>query len=112
MKTSQQDEGPKDCEPQPVLRGGLLRAILRKTERDMYEPHKFICSICNRLVDGFSANAQPINEGRCCHECDWGVVIPARMRRLKIGLPMRDCRYNWTPDDLMSQEARREMMEI
>jgi hypothetical protein len=38
-----------------------------------------ICSICQRWFTGYSCNAWPVNEGRCCQECDDDIVIPARM---------------------------------
>ena len=43
------------------------------------------CSICKEKVtaDPFGweggANAEPINEGRCCHLCGTRVVLPARL---------------------------------
>ena len=47
---------------------------------------KPICSICQKEIqpdengwDGTN-NAEPINEGRCCHDCNNNVVIPARIR--------------------------------
>lgn len=41
---------------------------------------KFICSICQVECEGFGNNAEPVNDGRCCTDCDNGVVIPARIR--------------------------------
>ena len=44
------------------------------------------CSICNKeiLVKGggwdSGNNAQPVNDGRCCDECNMAVVVPARLR--------------------------------
>jgi hypothetical protein len=38
-----------------------------------------ICSICQRLFQGYSCNAWPVNKGRCCSECDNTVVTPARI---------------------------------
>jgi len=38
-----------------------------------------ICSICQRLFKGWGNNAQPVNNGRCCDECNAKVVIPARL---------------------------------
>jgi len=54
----------------------------------MAEEKPIICSICHKPIpvkhgnwkDG--NNAQPINDGRCCDECDWGVVIPERIRQM------------------------------
>ncbi len=32
------------------------------------------CSICKKEYEGYGNNAQPINNGRCCDECDQLVV--------------------------------------
>lgn len=43
------------------------------------------CSICEKPIQTTSYgwaggnNAQPINSGRCCDECDCLIVIPARI---------------------------------
>jgi len=43
------------------------------------------CSICNKEIavkeGGWDSgnNAQPVNDGRCCDECNATVVIPARL---------------------------------
>lgn len=42
----------------------------------MTEVHK--CSICEAEYSGFGNNAAPF-DGRCCDQCNWNVVIPARM---------------------------------
>lgn len=38
------------------------------------------CSICAGLYTGLGNNAQPINAGRCCNECNTFVVVPTRIR--------------------------------
>ena len=43
------------------------------------------CSICGNIITGRhgwdgSHNADPINDGRCCDQCNQTVVIPARLR--------------------------------
>lgn len=43
----------------------------------------FICSICFRQVWGYSNNAQPVNDGGCCEDCNTTVVIPARLNQFK-----------------------------
>ena len=40
------------------------------------------CSICLKPYEGFGNNAYPVNEGRCCDECNRNVVLPVRMRRM------------------------------
>lgn len=40
-----------------------------------------ICSICHGKYDGFGNNAEPINSGRCCDECNEQVVVPIRILR-------------------------------
>ena len=43
------------------------------------------CSICKNNItadpDGWDGgnNAEPINDGICCHDCNYSVVIPARL---------------------------------
>ena len=33
------------------------------------------CSICNEKIEGFGNNAQQINNGRCCNDCNTLVII-------------------------------------
>lgn len=47
------------------------------------------CSICGGDIDVHPGsnwtrghNAQPVNDGRCCTECNTHVVLPARIRRI------------------------------
>ena len=38
------------------------------------------CDICNNWIDDeFGNNAEPIFNGKCCDECNWVFVIPARL---------------------------------
>ena len=39
---------------------------------------KYICSICGEEYIGYGNNAQPVNDGRCCDECNRRTVIPIR----------------------------------
>ena len=40
----------------------------------------FTCSICGKKVIGFGNNPFPFkSEGECCDECNYKVVIPARL---------------------------------
>ena len=46
------------------------------------------CSICKEEIpsrEGWDQgnNAEPVNDGRCCDDCDWNVVIPARLDELQ-----------------------------
>ena len=48
-----------------------------------------LCSICKLPIQphplsGWADgnNAQPVNDGRCCDDCDEGVVIPLRILQL------------------------------
>jgi len=48
------------------------------------ENKPLICSICGGDIDAQGTwtrghNAEPINDGRCCTECNNTVVIPARI---------------------------------
>lgn len=34
-----------------------------------------ICSICGAYYSGFGNNAEPINNGRCCDDCNEMVIL-------------------------------------
>lgn len=40
-----------------------------------------ICSICFKEYTHWGNNAWPVNEGRCCDECNSNIVIPARIQQ-------------------------------
>jgi hypothetical protein len=37
------------------------------------------CSICGDTLSGYGNNADPVNDGRCCSDCDIVYVLPARI---------------------------------
>ena len=41
------------------------------------------CSICHSEFEGFGNNAQPINDGTCCDDCN-GLVIIERIKEMRI----------------------------
>lgn len=41
------------------------------------------CSICGMKFIGEGNNAEPVNHGRCCDDCNMMEVIPARLAQLK-----------------------------
>ena len=44
----------------------------------------FNCSICNQdIAEKYGNNAEPVNEGTCCNDCNLKVVIPARLIQLQ-----------------------------
>jgi len=51
---------------------------------------KLKCCICkkeiipNKIGWGRGNNALPVKDGRCCDECNWSVVIPARLKKVKM----------------------------
>ena len=47
---------------------------------------KDVCCICNCKLDGYGNSPCPVNEDeqqKCCDECNWKVVIPARLEQAK-----------------------------
>jgi DNA-directed RNA polymerase subunit RPC12/RpoP len=40
------------------------------------------CVICGKKIFGYPNNAMPVARGPCCNECNWTVVIPARIRSM------------------------------
>jgi len=45
------------------------------------------CSICDSEIPRWEGNnAQPINSGECCEDCNYKYVVPERMKNLyKLG---------------------------
>ena len=39
------------------------------------------CSICNENFEGFGNNAEPVNDGRCCDDCN-NLVIMERLKEM------------------------------
>lgn len=60
---------------------------------------KFTCSICNKKVNEFPNNAQPINNGICCSECNTKYVIPTRIKQ-KLEFA------GYSLDDLFKKESK------
>lgn len=41
-----------------------------------------ICCICGKKITGYGYNPYPVKEeGECCRQCNYGVVVPERWRR-------------------------------
>lgn len=40
------------------------------------------CSICKKEYKGYGNNAEPINDGKCCDNCNNSAVTPERIKRL------------------------------
>ena len=40
------------------------------------------CVICKKTIeDKYGHMAEPVKKGMCCHNCNYLVVVPARMRK-------------------------------
>lgn len=37
------------------------------------------CSICGKEYKGFGNNPAPLNRGKCCDECNSGIIVPLRL---------------------------------
>lgn len=57
--------------------------LLKKWENidDEDKTSKHICSICGKHYEGSGNNSQPINDGKCCDNCNNSIVIPIRLVR-------------------------------
>ena len=42
------------------------------------------CVICSALFQEFGHNAEPVKRGRCCNLCNDAVVIPERIRLMRL----------------------------
>jgi len=50
------------------------------------EKTKKTCSICQNEYIGWGNNAWPVNDGRCCDDCNGLHVLPERLHRLGYGV--------------------------
>lgn len=41
------------------------------------------CCICGKEIVGYGNNAEPVENGRCCDECNMNVVIPTRIKNIE-----------------------------
>lgn len=42
------------------------------------------CCICNQPITGWGNNPWPVaKDGECCEHCNYTVVIPARLKKMK-----------------------------
>ena len=49
---------------------------------DYSDEEQKVCSICQRNYTGWGNNPYPVNNGRCCNDCNEQVVLPARIMML------------------------------
>ena len=65
-------------------KGELMRHFgLGESLKEAKEEHE--CCICHKKFKGFGNNAEPVCDGICCDECNWRVVIPARVKEYEAG---------------------------
>lgn len=69
----------------------MLYLYCEKEEKRRGKEVKMKCCICKEEI-GVEANgwdrgnnALPVKDGRCCNECNWSVVIFARLKGAKVG---------------------------
>jgi hypothetical protein len=43
-----------------------------------------ICSICGQIYKGYGNNAYPINQDRCCDQCNQEKVLPQRIHLMHL----------------------------
>ena len=51
------------------------------------EPEEYTCCLCGKTVKGWGNNPSPLNNdpnARCCDECNYTKVIPARMEEIAL----------------------------
>ena len=45
---------------------------------------QFTCCICGKKFYGYGNNPKPVkSKGECCDNCNYEVVIPARLKQIK-----------------------------
>ena len=54
------------------------------------EEETHTCVICGKEFQGYGNNAEPVEKGKCCDNCNRNVVIPARLEEFKKGVGRLD----------------------
>jgi hypothetical protein len=52
-----------------------------------------VCVLCGKEFTEWGNNPEPVapyEDGQCCDWCNMTIVLPARMGRMQMGLPMRE----------------------
>jgi hypothetical protein len=52
------------------------------------------CSICSEWYAGFGNNAEPVDDGRCCDDCNNSKVLPARVAQWQLLLADGESRHD------------------
>lgn len=52
-----------------------------------------LCCICGEIIEGYGNNAEPIEVGRCCDECDY-LVLEARLKQIDLSQEQIDMVLN------------------
>lgn len=60
------------------VRDDLIKAI--KKLCNISESKKDVCVICGKEIEDYGNNAAPVKDGRCCDDCHYNVVVPARLK--------------------------------
>jgi hypothetical protein len=60
-----------------------LQELVSRIKEKIRQANLPTCSICQLPYEGHGNNAWPINDGRCCDDCNWSTVIQARIRSIK-----------------------------
>jgi hypothetical protein len=78
----------------------MKRVAKIQSERDERDDiaHTGPCSICDTVFMGWGHNAAPINDGRCCNDCN-GLVIARRIDDMKVNAArsQRRATPGWQP---------------
>ncbi len=61
---------------------GSLMLMMYQMQHTNLKINNMQCVICKSTISGYSNNAQPVAEGRCCEKCNHTVVIPKRIDKV------------------------------
>lgn len=61
---------------------GYVPHTVRKAAAKRVKPESASCCLCLDEITGHGHNAAPVNDGRCCDDCNTYVVIPARVKAM------------------------------
>ena len=73
------------------------------------------CVICGEPIEGYGNNAEPVKKGKCCDKCNQEVVIPARLKNLKLTEDQDDDKKETvdikSTEELPNVEIKKDLLE-
>ena len=70
------------------------------------------CVICGAPIEGYGNNAEPVKKGKCCDKCNQEIVIPARLKNIKLTEDKDETADAKSTEELPDVEIKKDILGI